>query len=410
MLKIFTLFILFLIALPVKAEIIFEDNFDNRQDWSSSVTTGVAETWPATMQTIINGPSTVNSTPTWYSYRSSSLSHLYGDPLYVIDSQDGHGGVGKSLRYNIERNSYMNGGGLDLVLCNTATCGWDEINIRFYVKFEEDFDFPDGGGDFIKLFRLYTGVDVQNDTMGPSSTYATQDDYVANPQIKRSMLGIAEIVADGNADYRLSFAYFLGQIAGVDYLENQNTPSPSVFNLKNHLGEWIYYELDARLNIVDQSDGAIKIWAIPENNINSYDINTPTFVWEGLKIRNTAGRKWNTIILADNMSGQWERDVNEQTIAWDDLVVSTEHIGPIDVGVEDEEIRADVNQDQQINITDTMLTLRNSLGLSMTGTAWVDSSTTGDVNCDGVSNSIDAMLLLRYSLELPTDGTGWCIS
>jgi len=71
-------------------------------------------------------------------------------------------------------------------------------------------------------------------------------------------------------------------------------------------------------------------------------------------------------------------------------------------------IRADVNQDSQINTTDAQLTLRNSLGLDMTSTNWQTSSTTGDVNCDLTSNSTDAMLLLRYSLGLDMSGTGWC--
>ena len=71
-------------------------------------------------------------------------------------------------------------------------------------------------------------------------------------------------------------------------------------------------------------------------------------------------------------------------------------------------IRADVDNNSQINTTDAMLTLRNSLGLDMSGTNWQTSTTTGDVNCDGNSNSTDAMLILRYSLGLNMSGTGWC--
>ncbi len=71
-------------------------------------------------------------------------------------------------------------------------------------------------------------------------------------------------------------------------------------------------------------------------------------------------------------------------------------------------IRADVDNNSQINSTDAMLTLRNSLGLDMSGTNWQASGTTGDVNCDGNSNSTDAMLILRYSLGLDMSGTGWC--
>jgi len=71
-------------------------------------------------------------------------------------------------------------------------------------------------------------------------------------------------------------------------------------------------------------------------------------------------------------------------------------------------IRADVNQDSQINTTDAQLTLRNSLGLDMTSTNWQTSSTTGDVNCDLTSNSTDAMLIIRHSLGLSMVGSGWC--
>ncbi len=72
------------------------------------------------------------------------------------------------------------------------------------------------------------------------------------------------------------------------------------------------------------------------------------------------------------------------------------------------DIIADVNQDLQINTTDAMLTLRNSLGLNMTKTTWQVLTTTGDVNCDNNSNSTDAMLLLRYSLGFDMSETDWC--
>ena len=72
--------------------------------------------------------------------------------------------------------------------------------------------------------------------------------------------------------------------------------------------------------------------------------------------------------------------------------------------------RADVDQSSNINSTDAMLTLRNSLTLDMTSTNWQTSATTGDANCDGSSNSTDAMLILRQSLGLDMSGTGWCVS
>ena len=76
---------------------------------------------------------------------------------------------------------------------------------------------------------------------------------------------------------------------------------------------------------------------------------------------------------------------------------------------DNQNIRADVDNNSTINSTDAMLTLRNSLGLDMSGTSWQTSTTTGDVNCDENSNSTDAMLILRYSLGLDMSGTGWCL-
>jgi hypothetical protein len=74
------------------------------------------------------------------------------------------------------------------------------------------------------------------------------------------------------------------------------------------------------------------------------------------------------------------------------------------------EIRADVNQDGNINITDAQLILRQTLGLDMTSTNWQTTTTTGDVNCDNTTNTADAQLILRYSLGLNMTGTGWCIN
>jgi hypothetical protein len=70
-------------------------------------------------------------------------------------------------------------------------------------------------------------------------------------------------------------------------------------------------------------------------------------------------------------------------------------------------IRADVNQDSNINVVDALLTLRFSIGLDMSLTQWYSSDTSGDVNCDGSVTVADAMRILRHSLGLNT-GADWC--
>jgi hypothetical protein len=98
---------------------------------------------------------------------------------------------------------------------------------------------------------------------------------------------------------------------------------------------------------------------------------------------------------------------------YDDLIINDTRIAPTYFAMlnnQATEIRADVDQQNGINTTDAMLTLRNSLGLDMTSTNWQPSATTGDVDCNNTSNSTDAMLILRYSLGLDMGSTNWCIN
>ena len=89
-------------------EVIFQDNFDNYPNWSSSTQTGDTETWPDTMQTVLGGPSSTAKAPCWYSYRTAANAHTTEDPLYEVDGSIYHGNSGKSFQYNIENNSYNN--------------------------------------------------------------------------------------------------------------------------------------------------------------------------------------------------------------------------------------------------------------------------------------------------------------
>ncbi len=86
----------------------------------------------------------------------------------------------------------------------------------------------------------------------------------------------------------------------------------------------------------------------------------------------------------------------------------TPYTYPHPLRVEVAVIRSDADNNSTTNTTDALLTLRNSLGLSMTATAWQASVTTGDVDCNGISNSTDALLILRYSLGLEMGTTAWC--
>lgn len=325
---ILTFLILSIQSVQGASNVIFVDTFDNHQNWSTSNSYGISETYPSTKNKIFSGYCDTNQAPCWFSYRTASISNTTQKPLYEIRNDPTFSHSGKSLIYNIENSSYMNGGGVDLYLGGGRYGGHEELFIKTLVKFESGFDFENGGGDFIKVFRLYTGVDPNLDDLAPSSTYATSADQNSNPKIKRSMNAYLDFVADGNSDYRLKLSYFYGQLSGVDYREIIKSFPSSTFNLKDHLGKWLYLQWHVKLNTPNISDGEMRVWLLPATEMNTVNYSNPTAIWTGLKIRSTTDRKLNTIIVADNMSGQWERATPEQTIAIDNLIVSKSFIDP----------------------------------------------------------------------------------
>ncbi len=103
-----------------------------------------------------------------------------------------------------------------------------------------------------------------------------------------------------------------------------------------------------------------------------------------------------------------EKVTAQDRYSWDSRFTAPVVGAWIKTGFFAELYRGDVDNSSTTNTTDALLTLRNSLGLSMTGTAWQASATTGDVDCNGTSNSTDALLILRYSLGLNMTSTAWC--
>ena len=138
-------------------------------------------------------------------------------------------------------------------------------------------------------------------------------------------------------------------------------------------------------------------------NINSYDfsIQTPSDLVDVIP----------SASLTTLMPGLTDLQ-NDLGVQVKDYLGTIRSINDMDIGAYEytpsTNLRADVDNNSQINTTDSMLTLRNSLGLDMSGTNWQTSTITGDADCDGDTDSTDAMLILRYSLGLDMSGTGWC--
>ena len=155
------------------------------------------------------------------------------------------------------------------------------------------------------------------------------------------------------------------------------------------------YSDDLREYITMSDDGGIS-WSFPDNHLEGGRVGTRSIM---------RYQTWHN--YGGPLEWTWLEEDGEDTNIYPTLYdLNTDVlIKNITTG---STIRADVDQNSTINTIDAQLTLRNSLDLSMTGTDWQESATTGDVNCDGNSNSADAMLIMRYSLGLSMVGTGWC--
>jgi hypothetical protein len=182
-------------------------------------------------------------------------------------------------------------------------------------------------------------------------------------------------------------------------------------------GEWFGLEVhlsrgdDQNTNTSTQKgDGQVDVWVYDESG-QAYLIYTNS---EMVFRQFGTDFAFNKFFFGGNMSYGDKVDSQNLKVSYfvDDFIMDNQRIGPSYFSMlnNNATIRADVDQSGGVNSTDALLTLRNSLGLEMSGTNWQASSTTGEVNCDSISNSTDALLILRSSLGLEMSGTGWCIN
>ncbi len=170
---------------------------------------------------------------------------------------------------------------------------------------------------------------------------------------------------------------------------------------------WYGLEIHQTTGTPGNHDAHTEIW-LYDSSGNATKIFTKSDGWV-----QEAGHTYayNKFFFGGNQDFQSEDGLNLVYYV-DDFIIDDQRIGPTYFAMLNNQsiaTRADVDNNSQINTTDAMLTLRNSLGLDMSGTNWQSSSTTGDVNCDGTTTSTDAMLILRYSLGLDMGGTTWCV-
>jgi len=281
--------------------VLYENNFDDKIDWSShGPTAGLATTHNEASAIGFSG------------YRVGG-DH-YGEELFIVSD------IGcqndKCLKVNYESwtsGSMWTGGGLDLHFSDLdidwtnvpEAEGYEELYIRWMVKYQENWDWGSGSA-YQKLFRAYSNVSYEDHWNNGWALSSTVDP------------------ASGKSGYIIDD--FGGGLMNYypSYKHEDGTPTQSdqdygcSWNNNFDDGQWHTIEIQIKMNDIGQKNAG--------NNIYVDGILCGGYTPEDKVIR-TTDIKFNTIIFADNYYNV-VNNYTEQTYYVDDLVISTEYIGP----------------------------------------------------------------------------------
>ncbi len=388
-------FLVFVFTSSAQAMVVFEDNFDGDPDWHQ-----------ATKRDSCDNPGCSDQAPGEWDYYNNDEkwnpaegypSHHYTSNINSIN----HRGIsGKAFtEYNESHNGNSGDGwGADGILAKDLNNDYDEIYVQMYIKYQPGFQWRVDPGSALKqvyfshwdrtgsVFRFFS--DGNN---GPIIQY-----YPGRNQYHDIKQQYNTRCKPQNTNYYCKdgsgYAFngpFIGDPDFIDFIGD---------------GNWHKYDWHIKVNSTPGSeDGIIEFWIDDVLEYSKYDIQFAD--------ASTVGSYgWNIVAIGGNSNNTFapESELKEQWYSIDDVCVTTTQADLNNCFSINSNLRADVDNNSQINSTDAMLTLRNSLGLDMSGTNWQSSSTTGDADCDGDTDSTDAMLILRYSLGLDMSGTGWC--
>lgn len=309
---------------PAAAKILFQDNFDNSPDWQSNQTVNksVAGGYDISWDITRSDKCTANCPPQgWTSYRAAS-SFWTDDrrkDTYILSSEGARGTQGKGITFNAEVSGNYGtwaGGSLDLWL---GEKGYSELYVRYYLKYDKSWKWTNENStqhSQQKLIRISTF----NDNIWTSES---------SPQQYQS-IGLNRPVFYPDWYYNKSYPpdtkLFVSTLTAPNYI----TESSVVYHDAKwpNDGEWHCYEFHVKMNSAPGvADG---VWGV---YIDGVLVAERTDVpWKEAGANTT--HNWNWLMFLDNITnGSATLDSHtEMTLYMDDVVVSTEYIGP-DSGV-----------------------------------------------------------------------------
>jgi hypothetical protein len=326
-------FLLLSIPSNLWCEIIFYDNFDSHVDWSPDQTVA---------SSCYDGCSGIPEGYFAYYVDGTVFSSDPGHNTLNITAENYRGSGGKALTFWSESNGGGSLWGSDgLLSVKLPDTGYDEIYIRFYIKFQKSWKWAIGMNSQQKLVRAshYIGSN-------PTAFFETGN---------HKGLWIGDLAKWNNGTSNVSYvpAYRYENI----YFPNNAIPSRNRSDVKYFPpdgsyggggidfgdpemmgdGNWHCWEFYLKRNsAVGIADGVHRFW---QDEKLVYEANNIAFADQGSV--SDPRKKWNYVTLGGNNHNLYA-DVSTRSEQWyaiDDFVISTEYIGPDNCTVHDLHIR-----------------------------------------------------------------------
>lgn len=341
-------------------DILFEENFDNQKDFSPEQRTG------GTVYTVTQND--VEMPIGWDSlYMEGSAYINKGENTVNIDSRNYRGASGKAytMYTEMDRNcgAWCSDGLMGFPLPGGET-GYDEIYIRYYVKFQPNYRFRESyhGGvglkmlhvahhkdtdsyvafhdplenkprNFFKIYFFYNGSGNSGPMGNPTFsqyTGGTNPTYSGTMENPHGYFPGGGYGSDGTTMYDNVTQYrsHLINEYGSDVIITDNLEGETQYTTNNFPhgmfgdGEWHMWEWRLKMNSAEGvTDGICTFW---QDGIQVYHAEDIAWCMDGGG--DPAERRWNFVWIGGNNNNIYDENPaneEEQWYAIDDIVVST---------------------------------------------------------------------------------------
>ena len=377
-----SILIIFILAFctPVPAGIIFQDNFDSHADWSPTQgkvgeAGGDPGCWKCT------------DVPTgWTAFENGkSFCDDVGNNTLNIGSTNARNNTGKALTLWDEKCTvgFEDSDGNLGIFFDTI---YSEIYVRFYVNFQLNYPWAQTDYPMHKLWHIQYHCGDQ----APWSYFGND----CNKPLSVGGLKIHIPTVYYYVAYRCEENYYCNGDPAYVFNGSQNDHDhanlgswENVFNDGNWHCFELYYKMNTNNGVTFNADGIHRFWVDGELQYESTNIPfSDTGSDQGPR------RGWNFFSIGGNNANFLPGDEqSEQWYAVDDVVISTEYIGP-DYVIGDPPMTGDVNGDEEVNHQDVDACVNHILGIQDWGEA-------ADVNEDGNVNVLDVQEIVGIILS-----------